>query len=121
MKLQLVAGGLVDEIAGADGVFAAFRRGRPPSPPSAETVGRGSDHGPAATHSPGRRSLSPGVIGLFDGSRHVMPPDEGGPVAHDVNTHPGTRVELPPLVYSLHDGDAGMADLLGGKAPTSAR
>ena len=36
-------------------------------------------------------------------------------MAHDVNTHPGTRVQLPPLVYSLHDGDAGMADLLGGK------
>jgi hypothetical protein len=35
MKVLLVAGGFVDEIAGADGVFAAFRRGRPPSPPSA--------------------------------------------------------------------------------------
>ena len=36
-------------------------------------------------------------------------------MTHDVNTHPNTRVQLPPLVYSLHDGDAGMADLLGGK------
>ena len=24
-------------------------------------------------------------------------------------------MDLPPLVFSLHDGDAGMADLLGGK------
>jgi pyruvate,orthophosphate dikinase len=32
-------------------------------------------------------------------------------VTHDVST----PVVSPPLVYSLHDGDAGMADLLGGK------
>ena len=32
-------------------------------------------------------------------------------MTHDVST----PVVSPPLVYSLHDGDAGMADLLGGK------
>ena len=26
-----------------------------------------------------------------------------------------TRLNVPPLVYSLHDGDAGMAEMLGGK------
>jgi pyruvate, orthophosphate dikinase len=36
-------------------------------------------------------------------------------VSHDLNTQPDTRVDMPPLVFSLHDGDAVMADLLGGK------
>lgn len=32
-------------------------------------------------------------------------------MTHDVST----PVVSPPLIYSLYDGDAGMADLLGGK------